>query len=55
MANAIKEIILFMKKMAFSPCTEIRIIYVLAAIIQLSSLGPACDRLQILYEQNKKR
>ena len=45
MANVIKEIILFMKKMAFSPGTEIRIIYVLAAITQLSNLSD---------EQNKK-
>ena len=50
MANVIKEIILFMKKMDFLPGTEIRIIYVLAAIIQLSNLSPACDK----YEQNKK-
>ena len=52
MANVIKEIILFMKKMAFSPGTETRIIYVhvLAAMIQLSNLSPACDK----YEQNKK-
>ena len=41
-----------MKKMAFSPGTEVRIIYVLAAIIQLSSLSPACDDFK--YEQNKK-
>ena len=53
MANVIKEIILFMKKMAFSPGTEIRIIYVLAAIIQLSNLSPACDDFK--YEQNKKQ
>ena len=33
-----------MNKMAFSPGT-IRAIYILAAIMQLSSLGPACQNM----------